>query len=130
MVDGEKEGKTGVGLLDWQTYTYGNPLIDVASVLIMCLSVEEFAEHGILAGLTKYYLDALRDHGVDINVIDGMMHEALCCRTAYYLSGTLLGIAFVGLDDPERQAMLDQGWAMITKKAQMLDLVTFLESCL
>ena len=127
MVDGEKEGKTGVGLLDWQTYTYGNPLIDVASVLIMCLSVEEFAEHGILADLTKYYLGALREHGVDINVTDDMMHEALCCRTAYFLSGTLLGIAFVDINDPERKAMLDRGWPMITKKAQMLDLVSFLE---
>ena len=125
MVDGEEEGKNEVGLLDWQTYTYGNPLIDVASVLIMCLSVEDFAEHR--ADLTKYYLDALNDHGVDINVTDEMMHEALCCRTAYYLSGTLLGIAFVGLEDPERKAMMDRGWAMITKKAQMLDLATFLE---
>ena len=125
MVDGEEGGKTEVGLLDWQTYTYGNPLIDVASVLIMCLSVEDFAEHR--ADLTKYYLDALRRRGVDITVTDEMMHEALCCRTAYYLSGTLLGIAFVGLDDQERRAMMDRGWAMITKKAQMLDLVTFLE---
>ena len=124
MVDGDDD-KSTVGLLDWQTYTYGNPLIDVASVLIMCLSVEDFAEHR--ADLTKYYLDALNDHGVDINVTDEMMHEALCCRTAYYLSGTLLGIAFVGLEDPERKAMMDRGWAIITKKAQMLDLATFLE---
>lgn len=124
MVDGDEDEST-VGLVDWQTYTYGDPLVDVASVLIMCLSVEDFDEHR--KDLTKYYLDALRDHGVDANVTDEMMHEALCCRTAYYLSGTLLGIAFVGLDDPERKAMMDRGWSMITEKAKMLNLVGFLE---
>lgn len=124
MVDSD-EGKSEVGLLDWQTYTYGNPLIDVASVLIMCLSVDDFAEY--CEDLKKYYLGALHDHGVEINVTDEMMHEALCCRAAYYLSGTLLGIAFVGLDDPERKEMMDRGWAMITKKVRMLDLASFLE---
>ena len=59
-----------------------------------------------------------------------MVHEALCLRTAYYLPGVLLGIAFVGPEDAERKAMLDRGWAEIAKKAKVLDLVTFLENCL
>uniref|UniRef100_A0A7S0AZY9 CHK kinase-like domain-containing protein n=1 Tax=Minutocellus polymorphus TaxID=265543 RepID=A0A7S0AZY9_9STRA len=119
-------GRAEVGLLDWQTYSFGNPLQDVASVLVMCLSVEDFAEHR--DELTEYYLDALRARGVDINISKSMAHEALCLRTAYYLTGTLLGIAFVGLEDEERKAMMDRGWAMIAKKAKMLDLVTFLEN--
>jgi len=121
-------GETDVGLLDWQTYSYGNPLQDVASVLINCLSVEDFAEHR--GELTEHYLDALRGRGVDINISKGMVHEALCLRTAYYLTGVLLGIAFVGPEDAERKAMLDRGWAEIAKKAKVLDLVTFLENCL
>uniref|UniRef100_A0A7S0FJC7 CHK kinase-like domain-containing protein n=1 Tax=Minutocellus polymorphus TaxID=265543 RepID=A0A7S0FJC7_9STRA len=125
MVEDENSNQE-VGLLDWQTYFYGNPLADVASVLIMCLSAEDFAEHREV--LMKYYLDALCECGIDINVTTDMLHEAVCCRTAYYLSGTLLGIAFVGMDDPERQGMLDRGWAMISRKASMLDLATFLEA--
>jgi hypothetical protein len=71
----------------------------------MCLSVEDFAEHRV--ELAECYLDALRACGVDINISQGMVHEALCLRTAHYLSGTLLGIAFVGLEDEERNAMMD-----------------------
>lgn len=127
MTDCER-GEADVGLLDWQTYSYGNPLQDVASVLINCLSVEDFAEHR--GELTEHYLDALLGRGVDINISKGMAHEAICLRTAYYLPGVLLGIAFVGSEDAERKAMLDRGWAEIAKKAKVLDLVTFLENCL
>jgi len=121
--DGEEE----VGLLDWQTYSYGNPIGDVASVLFNCLSKSDFIDHR--EDLMDAYIQALRRHGVEAYITRDMIVEGLYLKAGYYFSGLLFAFDLVG-DDKHQQEMLLEGWKSFNEKAEILDLASNIEKFL
>eukprot|EP00567_Pseudictyota_dubia_P000386 CAMPEP_0197465472 /NCGR_PEP_ID=MMETSP1175-20131217/64554_1 /TAXON_ID=1003142 /ORGANISM="Triceratium dubium, Strain CCMP147" /LENGTH=615 /DNA_ID=CAMNT_0043001489 /DNA_START=217 /DNA_END=2066 /DNA_ORIENTATION=+ len=116
-----------VGLLDWQTYSYGNPIGDVASVLFNCLSKSDFIDHR--EDLMDAYIQALRRRGVEAYITRDMIVEGLYLKAGYYFSGLLFAFDLVG-DDKHQQEMLLEGWKSFNEKAEILDLASNIEKFL
>lgn len=125
FLHGRGKEEKEVGLLDWQTFAYANPIRDVTTVMICCLSVDDFINHR--AELMQGYLNTLNMAGIEANITMGMVDDALCLKICYYCSVILLALHLVNGDKEGKEMIMDV-WKDLNEKAKVLDVIRVIEN--
>ena len=107
-------GAVPLATVDWQSVDVGSPMVDVAYFLVTSLTEEDCAKYE--NDLIDYYLERLRDYGVDYP------RELARHEYARYTSGPVACAvaAWVLVEKTERsermfQSMLEKGVAAVTR---------------
>lgn len=123
FIESEGDGNCAPGLLDWQCYRYGNPIDDVAAVLMNVLSTEDFKNHA--NSLILHYIHALKKEGIPTSITKDQVMEGIHLKVAYWMLGCLLVIALPG--EESKKELCKNSWRHYISIAEHIGSVEILE---